>query len=209
MKLDTIINKKISKYNPKGGLDQTAKFFLAIAEINHKSTKSHVQRVALLAEATSIELKKDSKAAFFGGLLHDIGKIILPSNLFDGHNISSEEYSEVKKHAQDGFKALMKLHMFTALCAGFHHNLYQSGYGVSINDFPNKWSNATIKKVLDISMIISICDFVDAYTNRTTKILDGSGSESNLKSMLENKYPNEHMIIDIVLKQSLNLKGLK
>jgi HD-GYP domain-containing protein (c-di-GMP phosphodiesterase class II) len=64
--------------------------------------------------------------------LHDVGKLILPCSLFDGHNISAEEYALVKHHAQDGFKALMEMHMFTALCAGFHHNLYKAGYGVTI-----------------------------------------------------------------------------
>lgn len=147
MKLDTIIHKKIKEYNPKGGLAFTAMFFIALAEVNHRSTKDHVEKVALLSEATAIKLRKDAKAAFFAGLLHDVGKLLLPSNLFDGHNITPDEYDTVKKRARDGFKALMKLHIFTALCAGFHHNLYQAGYGVSIEDLPTKWSPATIKKV--------------------------------------------------------------
>lgn len=200
MKREALVKKKILDYNPKGGLAQTALFFLDLAGVNHSSTKDHIERVALLAEATAIKLKKDAKAAFFAGLLHDIGKVILPANLFDGHNISPEEYAQVKKHAQDGFKALMKLHMFTALCAGFHHNLYQAGYGVGMDDFPEKWSPATIKKVLDISMIVSICDFAEAYTTRKTKILDGSGDAPTLSAMLENKYLNEHLTTAIVLE---------
>lgn len=208
MKRNALIKKKILDYNPKSGLAQTALFFLDLAAVNHNSTKDHIERVALLAEATAIKLKKDAKAAFFAGLLHDIGKVVLPASLFDGHNISPEEYAQVKKHAQDGFQALKKLHMFTALCAGLHHNLYQAGYGVRVEDFPPEWSPATVKKVLDISTIVSISDFVEAYTSRKTKILDGSGDSPTLSAMLENKYPNEHLTTAIVLELVENPKKL-
>jgi len=199
MKRYARVRKKILDYDPKSGLAQTALFFLALSEVNHKSTKNHVENVALLAEATAIKLKKDAKAAFFAGLLHDVGKLLLPPSLFDGHNITPEEYALVKDHAQNGFKALMHLHMFTALCAGFHHNLYKAGYGVSMDDLPAKWSPATVKKVLDVSTIVSICDFVEAFTSRATKILDGSDKAPDLKGMLYAKYPDDQNIVDVVL----------
>lgn len=198
MNRETVVQNKITAYQPKGGLIQSSKLFLALAEINHESTKAHVENVALLAEAVALSLKKDAKASFFAGLLHDIAKITLPAPLFDGHNVSPEEYVQIKKHAQDGFNALMKLHLFTALCAGLHHNLYKSGYGVTVEDFPKNWSPATIKKVLDISMIISICDFIEAFTHRKTKILDSSKS-SDLKTMLYEKYPDDQQIVDAAL----------
>lgn len=206
MKRDTLVRKKILSYNPKGGLTQTALFFLELAKVNHRSTKDHVENVALLSEAIALKLKKDAKAAFFAGLLHDVGKMLLPMNLFDGHNITPEEYAQVKQHAKDGFKALMRMHLFTALCAGFHHNLYQAGYGVTAEDLPKNWSPATIKKVLDISVIVSICDFVEAFMHRKTKILDGSDKNLDLKGMLYAKYPNDHQVIDVVLNLQEILK---
>ena len=138
MKLSTIIQKKIKTYDPKNELGHTAKVFLALCGINHNEVKGHVERVALLAEATAIRMKKDAKAAFFAGLLHDIGKLILPAPLFDGHNINTAEYAEVKTHALAGFEVLKDLHAFVALCAGFHHALYATGYGLTIKDFPIK-----------------------------------------------------------------------
>ena len=199
LNISRMVLQKIDKYNPKGGLCYTAKFFLALCEVNHITTKEHVERVALLAEQTAKVLKKDKKAAFFAGIFHDIGKILLPANFFDGHEITAEEYALIKTHAQAGFKALRRIHLFTAFCAGLHHNLYLAGYGISHDLFPEKWSPATVKKVLDISTIISICDFVDAYLNRETKIKDGSGEEETLKEKLYKKYPDDHMIVDIVL----------
>ncbi|MFZ2975007.1 MAG: HD domain-containing protein [Candidatus Moraniibacteriota bacterium] len=197
---------KIKKYNPKGGLSRTAELFLALSEINHKQVKEHAERVALLSEAVATKMKKDKKATFFAGLLHDIGKIILSYKLFDGHNIDTQEYEEVKRHAISGFEALSKLHEFTALCAGLHHNLYKRGYGVKISDFPKNWSPATAKKVLEISAIVSVCDFIDAFTHRKTEIKDGSNNNATgLKEMLKEKYPDDHEIIRIAIKENKKL----
>ncbi len=206
MNINTKILRKISNYQPKGSLGHTAKLILSLSAVNHPQVKNHMERVALLSEETARRQKKDSKAAFFSGLLHDVGKILLPYKLFDGHNINSEEYSEVKRHAIAAYMAMEDKHLFTALCAGLHHNLYSKGYGLKTSDFPASLSPATIKKILDIAMIISICDFVDVFTHRDTKILDDSDKKSpNLKKMLQKKYPNEFQTVEIVLQINKDL----
>lgn len=203
MKVETLVQKKIGDYKPKGGLDYTARFFLALCGVNHPDVKRHAERVALLTEAVAKRLRKDTKAAFFAGLLHDTGKLILPAELFDGHDITAEEYARVKEHARAAFEALKGLHLFVALCGGLHHALYKAGYGLTVDDFPKNWSPATIKKVLEISMIISIADFIDAFMHRKTKIRDGSGAAApDLRGMLKTKYPDDHQIIEIALKEN-------
>ena len=89
MDIDIKIQEKIDQYSPGGKLDQTAKVFMAIGKIHHNQPKEHMERVALLSEAVASKTGKDAKAAFFAGLLHDVGKILLPHELFDGHNINS------------------------------------------------------------------------------------------------------------------------
>jgi putative nucleotidyltransferase with HDIG domain len=206
MTLEDLINDKIDAYKPKGGLDHTAKLFIALCSINHSGVKQHISRVGLLCEAVAIRLEKDAKAAFFGGLLHDIGKLILPSDLFCDKDITAEEYERIKSHALSGFKALKDFHSFTALCAGLHHALYKRGYGLSFEDFPKDWGFDTIKKVLEISVIISICDFIDAFTHRKTKIKDGSDKDGNsLKDMLDAKYQEDRQIIRIALEENEKL----
>lgn len=207
MNLDTIIQRKIRRYNAKGGLAHTAKLVLLFMSVNHGEVKKHVQRMALLAEAVAVEMKKDAKATFFAGLLHDIGKVLLPYNHFDGHNITEEEFEEVKTHARAGFEVLRELHSFVALCAGFHHKLYEAGYGITMSDFPKDWSLSTVKKVLEISAILSVCDYIEAATSRDTEIKDGSGKGgANLKSRLMLKYPDDYLVIDIALKQFKKLE---
>lgn len=204
------VMNRISKYSPKGGLDVTSKFFLFMVEVKEPQVKGHSERVALLSERVAKKMGKDPKAAFFGGLLHDTGKSILNSKLFDGHNINTEEYAEVKTHAQIGAQILRRIHLFSSFCAGLHHNMYASGYGLCVKDFPKNWSPKTVKKLLEIAGIISICDFVDAATQRTTEIKDGSDKNTtDLKGMLFQKYPDDHMIVEIALKENRKLNGFK
>lgn len=196
-----IVQERINHYDPQGKLDQTARVMMNLMGIKHPKVADHVRRVALLAEAVAIHLEKDGKAAFFAGLLHDIGKLVLPYPLFDGHEISAEEYAEVKQHALASFEALNDLHMFCALCAGLHHAMYQKGYGITMADIPTSIQPATAKKILEIAAIVSIVDFIEAYTFRKTKILDGSGNAPSLEEMLKTKYPDDHIIIAIALNK--------
>jgi putative nucleotidyltransferase with HDIG domain len=210
MNNSAIVRRKIKMYSPKGGLDHAAKIILSLAGINHKKVKEHKQNLAILAEKVAKALKKDCNATFFAALLHDIGKLTEPDTLFDGHNISAEEYAQVKRHVEEGFEALKEHHLFTALCAGYHHAMFHGGYGLTTKDLPCNWHMGTIKKVLEISAIISICDFIEAFTHRETIIKDGSDSETpDLKGMLYKKYPDDHLAIDIALKEAKKLGWIK
>jgi HD-like signal output (HDOD) protein len=206
LNLENRVRRKIKKYKPKGKLAETAIIFLETSAINHSSVKYHSMGTALLSEDVARIRKKDKKAAFFAGLLHDYGKIFLPKDLFDGHDITDEEYQEVKRHAMIGFWALENRHLFIAMCVGLHHALYDKGYGLTIRDFPNNLGAGTVEKVLKIAAIVSICDFINSFTTRTTKIKDGSDKISNnLEEMLMEKYPNDLGVVKdalFVLKKS-------
>lgn len=195
---NNLVKRKIAQYHPRNGLSPVSKFYLALLAVRHEQVKEHSERVALLAEAVAAKLKTDKKAAFFGGLFHDVGKLLLPAELFDGREISEEEYTRIKEHAIAGFKALKGIHFFTAMCAGLHHALYKKGYGLSTKEFPDNWHPSTIKKVLEISTIISVCDFIDAANHRKTKFK--SGPIADIRQALLEKYPGDERIIDIALK---------
>jgi putative nucleotidyltransferase with HDIG domain len=183
-------------FHPKGGLRISAEMFLNLSANKHQQVREHSIRVAFMSETVAIALKMDAKAAFFGGLLHDIGKIVLPYELYDGHNITADEYLVVKLHAKIGFETLKSLHLFTSVVCGLHHNMYKNGYGIDV--FPSEWNKDTVSKAIEISSIVSICDFIDAYTTRNTEIKDGY-SGNNLIDMLHNKYPGNKTIVDVAL----------
>jgi hypothetical protein len=173
-------------------------FYLTLAGINHPAVKAHSIRVAHLSMAVGEALQKDSYACFVAGALHDVGKLLLPYPLFDGHNITSEEYAQIKEHVSMGYAALKNNYLFTALVVGLHHSMSKNGYGLTWKELPEVLGTDTIKKILDIATIISVCDFADAYSTRTTKIMDGTEGNS-LKELLYNKFPNDKVIVDTVL----------
>lgn len=195
-----LVRRKLRAHGKAGEIKRTADIFLIFSAAKHHPVRDHMERVALLSESTARNLGEDAKAAFLAGLLHDIGKLTLPHYLFDGRNITPQEYDQVKEHAIIGFNLLRKNHPFSALCAGLHHALYKRGYGLSVRDFPKCWSPETIKKVLTISAIISICDFVDAYKTRKTTPKDFQKGCRRLKDVLCKKYPNDKRIIEAALR---------
>lgn len=203
MSFSKMIENRIKKYCPKGGLDNTTRVLLDLMSISHLPVKEHSERVALMVEAVAIKKKKDAKAAFFSALLHDIGKITEEKHLFDGRNITAEEYAEVKKHAIAGAIALKRAHLFTAYSGpGFHHAIYQNGYGFEVKDFPKNWQPKTVKKSLEISAFIGVCDDIDASMTRKTIMKDADGSALSLKERLEKKFPDDVEVIRFALEEA-------
>lgn len=192
------INGLMKKYVPQGQLDHTTRLFLKLFGVNHAKVKVHAENVARLAVIVSKGMKKDVKATLYSSLLHDLGKLFLPADLFNGREISAEEYVEVKRHSIMAFQAIGDEHMFVSLCAALHHAMYEKGYGLSMEDFPAGLQPKTVKKVLEIAMIISVCDFIEAFTHRNTTPKDGA--VFNLPEALKKKYPDDYLIVAKAIK---------
>lgn len=190
----------------KGGLDKTIRVFLALGSIMHLSVVQHLERVALLAEEAAIRTGKDPKATFIAGITHDIAKFILPHDLFEGREINDEEYAQIKRHALMGFEIFKDFYEFTALCSGLHHATYESGYGLTLKDFPPEYRIEDVKKVLEISTIVSIADFADAFTHRNTSIRGKFDQKTkDLKELLKEQYPDDLLTIEAVLQAQKEL----
>lgn len=198
------------KYGCDKKITHSAKLITSLLCAHSKEVWGHCQRVALLSEKTAEIMGKDKKAAFFAGLLHDLGKIFVRKELFSEQNITGEEYKEVKEHALKGYSSLKDIHLFTALCCGLHHAVGENGYGLSSKNLPRKMRPNTLKKALDISTIVSVCDFIDAFCTRKTKIKDGSNSNGTkkpgLKKSLLKQFPEDKIVIVAALKTKNILK---
>ena len=188
---------RIATYHPKGNLDHTARLFLCMIGVQHGGVRDHVIRVAFLAEGVARRMQKDPKAAFFAGLFHDTGKLVLPYHLFTNRPITPKEFDEIKTHAQAGFDILKEMHIFVALCASLHHALSDNGYGLSRKDFPAHFAWVRVKAVLDTTTIVSIADFIDAWTSRN----DGKVRGTSLKKALLGRYPLDGLTIQRALQE--------
>jgi putative nucleotidyltransferase with HDIG domain len=180
------------------GQKEAAALYLSLLGGVQPLTRDHVKRVAKYSARVAKALGKDVKAAYLGGLYHDVGKISIDSSLFIGRDVSLVEYDEIKTHASLGRDMLKGKYEFTSLVAGLHHNMcIGGGYGIDLNEIPG-WSLSTVKKVLDISTVVSVCDFIDAYQTRKTTMIGGSAEP--LAKMLYDRFSNDRPIVDKALE---------
>ncbi len=132
-------------------------------EIHDNYTKGHSESVANLTAQLAEEINlsnKDKKRAFWAGLVHDIGKILIPDAVLNkSSKLTNEEFSIIKKHPVWGYETLKNSDQLKdiAILVLHHHERYDGrGYpdGLSGEDIPQ------------ISRIINVVDSWDAMTTR-------------------------------------------
>jgi hypothetical protein len=209
MNLINLVKRRIKKYKPKGGLGNTALVIVGLFGINHSKVNDHNTGIVMLAEAVAKQLGKDEKLTFFAAVFHDMAKLTFNADLFNGREITREEYENLKRHAFAAFTVLKDVYLLTALCAGLHHAMYENGYGVSMKDFPKFLGPRTAKKALEIAMILAICDDIDASLHRKTKIMNNSGANLTLAGRLEEKFPDDIKTVKIALNKAEKIFKVK
>jgi|GEM_PF-840317 diguanylate cyclase (GGDEF)-like protein len=128
----------------------------------NKREEQHSHRVAELCEKIAIALKMpehEIKEIRNAGLLHDIGKIAIQDSLLDKPGkLTPEEYEEVKRHPEIGYRILCSANEMTDIAEYilFHHERWDGrGYprGLKEDAIPLQ------------SRIIAIADTFDAMTS--------------------------------------------
>ncbi len=123
---------------------------------------AHSVNVALVARAIGKWLKMDRATLnelTLAGLLHDIGKIKIPSQVLNKTGkLTDEEFAMIRRHPVDGYNLLLMVPDISESIldsALQHHERFdRSGY-------PNKLAGDEIQ---DFSAIIAIADVYDAMT---------------------------------------------
>ncbi len=135
-----------------------------IATINEKDiySEKHSQRVSLASEKIAELMKLDNKVIKnikTAGLLHDIGKIIVSSDILNKNGrLTESEYNEVKKHSEIGYRILYSVSSMRDIATFVfchHERMDGLGYprGLKENEIPLE------------SKIISMADALDAMIN--------------------------------------------
>ena len=134
-----------------------------IMEMYDIYTKGHSENVANLASRIAEEMnlpKKLIKDAYWAGLVHDIGKLLVPLDVLnkDG-KLSDEEYELIKKHSVYGKKALANsesLEHISKYVLHHHERWDGNGYpeGLKGNEIPL------------ISQILTVADSWDAMLSK-------------------------------------------
>ena len=130
-----------------------------LLEIHDLYTKGHNQSVADLSKelAQALNLKESEvKRAYWSGILHDIGKSLIPKNILNKKTkLTKEEFSIIKKHPYWGYKILKDSTQLKEIAEYvlYHHEKWDgSGYPEGLKG----------REIPLISQIVAIADSWDA-----------------------------------------------
>ena len=132
-------------------------------EIHDNYTKGHSENVANLSFALSQELKlnpADCKQAYWAGLVHDLGKILIPDAILNkSSKLTHDEFEVIKQHPVWGYETLKNSKRLKNIAKlVLHHHERWDGFG-----YPNGLSG---KEIPEISRIITIVDAWDAMSSK-------------------------------------------
>lgn len=167
--LDDVVNDaedmmyKEKLYHNPSSRRKTVDAVLATLFEKDEESEIHCRNVSqygkLLAEAAGLN-DSDIRKTETAGLLHDVGKIIIDASILKNDSIlSKEEYDEIKKHSEIGYRILhnvVELRDIANIILNHHERPDGKGY-------PNHMKE---KDIPYISKIISIADAYDAMIHK-------------------------------------------
>ncbi|MGE5630464.1 MAG: HD-GYP domain-containing protein [Caulobacteraceae bacterium] len=126
-------------------------------------TFSHSVNVCVLSLITGISMNYDEgklKELGIGAMLHDVGKVRIPTEILNKPgSLTAEEFEIVKKHTSIGYELLKKskeLSTYASYIALAHHERYDGeGYPLGLRG----------EEIHELARIVSIADVYDALTS--------------------------------------------
>ncbi|HEY4452451.1 MAG TPA: HD domain-containing phosphohydrolase [Solirubrobacteraceae bacterium] len=130
--------------------------------LRDRTTARHAAAVARYARALALEVgasEEEQELTHTAGLLHDIGKFVLPDRILHAEILSDDDWSVIRRHPQDGATLVGRLDGYgpVADVILYHHERVDgAGYpaGLIGNEIPLA------------SRIIAICSTFDTLTAR-------------------------------------------
>lgn len=133
-----------------------------VVEMRDPYTAGHQERVACLARHIAMELGYPKDAVdgiYFGSLVHDIGKIVVPGEILTKPGkLSPIEFSLIKAHPEEGFKVVNSIEFpwpIANMVLQHHERLDGSGYPAGLAG----------DAICEGAKIIAVADVVEAMSS--------------------------------------------
>ncbi|MEZ4753662.1 MAG: HD domain-containing protein [Bdellovibrionota bacterium] len=137
--------------------------FLAPLKQKHHPTYEHCIRVGLLNREIANFLQLDQKAALYSGILHDVGKALMPVETLDKtEGWTKEDSKEMEAHVIAGYKLVADAFDFSADIIVWHHRFQPNKYPKVMPKPLHDYSEATMVKIREYGRILAIADVFDA-----------------------------------------------
>lgn len=182
--IDTL-NRELEEFQK-----EIVQIMIKMLEIHDKYTKGHSENVAELGKLIAKEMGLSDKIihqTYWAGILHDIGKTVVPKNILNKKtSLNDEEFEYIKNHSLWGHSVLKSSKQLSEIAnfVLYHHEKWDSsGYPVGLEE----------DEIPLVSQILSIADAWDAMTSKRSyrdpmpkdvalnEILKNSGKQFNPK----------------------------
>lgn len=175
----------------------TVKSLAKSIEAKDKYTGGHCERVNKIANAIGVALSLTTKELIileYAAILHDIGKIGIPSNIINKEGkLTDEEFNLIKQHPTIGYNILKDVNFLSKsreIIIQHHERLDGKGY-------PEGLDNLKINK---LAKILSVADSYDAMTSARPYRKEPLTKEQAIEQLLKYKGTQfDEEIIDIFI----------
>ena len=155
--MDVVLKKLEHSY------DETMRSLVSALDFRERETRYHSVRVALYAVelAKQFNVSEDElKFVYWGGILHDIGKIGIPDEiLLKPSELDREEWNEIKKHPKIGYEIVKDINFLKdASAVVLYHHEWWNGKG-----YPYGKKG---EKIPIFARIFSVADALDSMTSK-------------------------------------------
>lgn len=168
MVMHNITNRKVVEYELQQSyqklqktLEETVDALSSVVEIRDPYTSGHQKRVADIAQAIAIEMnlpEEQVNSIRVASLLHDIGKVCVPSDILaKPSRLSKPEFDLIKEHSQTGYEILKSVEFpwpIADIVLQHHERINGTGYPQGLQG----------DRILLESRIIGVADVVEAMT---------------------------------------------
>nr|WP_239551147.1 HD domain-containing phosphohydrolase [Halanaerobacter jeridensis] len=176
---------------------QIVSSLINLLEVHDQYTKGHSENVARLGTKVAFELGlsiEEINDVYWAGLLHDIGKTVVPKEILNKPGrLTEAEYEKIKKHPVWGYKALKDSEQLEDIAEYiYHHHERPNSQG-----YPEGLSEVETPL---ISKILSVVDAWDAMRS-TRSYREPLSKEKALSEIINNRGTQfSPQVVDAFLK---------
>ena len=176
--------------------------YLEILKIKHRPTYEHSIRVGVLCMQAAQVLGLNSRALFWGGTLHDIGKALVDLRVLQKtSDFSPQDYVAVRPHVIFGHRLLQGVHPYTAELVVRHHRFQPCPYPKRLPKPAIPWPKRVLGNIERQARLLSLVDFYDALTHRrNAKFVGGAKTAEELQMIFYDSNPDMSAQIDQLIK---------
>ncbi len=166
--------------------------------------RDHCLRVGLVASSIAEALEMNAKALLFAGILHDVGKALVPAcTLGATTRWTDEDRAAMEAHVLDGFRMLRDRFDFTAHVISWHHCFQSHSYPIEQPSTLRPFSQETLEKTKSYGRVLALADVFDALHRVNTATAGARLSHEEIVQRLRHMSPDMAGTVDLLVDRSI------